>query len=237
MVFIKGKKVAEDGRYLLPVEKTPISSVRGSMNVKPFTIDNLKMHLLSDRVRAIGIIKDGIMTRSEVITVKRDEEGDFIFDPYEPVAKIAVLERHHSTGKIGLGFLKNYGIQKGAIALSVAHDSHNIICVGVSNEEMYAAIQALIDQEGGFVLVENGQVIASLPLPIAGLMSDLTGEEVSQRLKHLHDTAYDRLGVSRETEPVMTLCFMSLIVIPELKISTRGLFDVSQFNFVSPEAF
>ena len=195
------------------------------------------MHLLSDRVRAIGIIKDGIMTRSEVITVKRDEEGDFIFDPYEPVAKIAVLERHHSTGKIGLGFLKNYGIQKGAIALSVAHDSHNIICVGVSNEEMYAAIQALIDQEGGFVLVENGQVIASLPLPIAGLMSDLTGEEVSQRLKHLHDTAYERLGVSREMEPVMTLCFMSLLVIPELKISTRGLFDVSQFNFVSPEAF
>jgi adenine deaminase len=236
MVFIKGKKVAEDGRYLPPVEKTPISSVRGSMNVKPFTIDNLKMHLLSDRVRAIGIIKDGIMTRSEVITVKRDEEGDFIFDPYEPVAKIAVLERHHSTGKIGLGFLKNYGIQKGAIALSVAHDSHNIICVGVSNEEMYAAVQALIDQEGGFVLVENGEVIASLPLPIAGLMSDLPGEEVAKHLKKLHETAYERLGVSHEVEPVMTLCFMSLRVIPDLKITTGGLFDVRKFDFVPPEA-
>ena len=123
-----------------------------------------------------------------------------------------------------------------AVALSVAHDSHNIICVGVNNDEMYAAIQALIEQEGGFVLVEDGKVIASLPLPIAGLMSDLPGEEVAVRLKALHDTAYERLGVSRDVEPIMTLCFMSLIVIPSLKISTRGLFDVTKFDFVPLEA-
>jgi adenine deaminase len=101
---------------------------------------------------------------------------------------------------------------------------------------MYAAVNALIDQEGGFVLVENGEVIASLPLPIAGLMSDLPGEEVAKHLKMLHDTAYERLGVSHEVEPVMTLCFMSLIVIPELKISTRGVFDVKRFDFVPVEA-
>ena len=89
--------------------------------------------------------------------------------------------------------------------------------------------------EGGFVLVENGKVISSLPLPIAGLMSDLPGEEVAKRLKELHDTAYERLGVSQEVEPVMTLCFMSLIVIPELKITTRGMFDVTKFDFVPPE--
>ena len=147
-----------------------------------------------------------------------------------------MLERHHNTGKIGLGFLANYGIKRGAIALSVAHDSHNIICVGVSNEEMYAAIQALIDQEGGFVVIENGEVLASLPLPIAGLMSDLPGEEVAKRLKVLHETAYEKLGVSHDVEPVMTLCFMSLIVIPELKITTRGMFDVRKFDFVPPEA-
>ena len=236
MVFIEGKKVAEDGQYLLPVEKASITSVRGSIHVRPFAIDQLKLHLKSDRVRAIGIVKDGITTRSEVVTVKRDADGDFVFDPSQPVAKIAVLERHHNTGKIGLGLLKNYGIQRGAIALSVAHDSHNLLCVGVSNEEMYAAIQALIDQEGGFVLVENGEVIASLPLPIAGLMSDLPGEEVAARLKALHDAAYERLGISGNVEPVMTLCFMSLIVIPELKITTRGLFDVGKFDFVPPEA-
>ena len=92
------------------------------------------------------------------------------------------------------------------------------------------------EEEGGFVLVENGEVIASLPLPIAGLMSDLPGEEVAKRLKILHDTAYERLGVSQEVEPVMTLCFMSLIVIPELKITTRGMFDVTKFDFVPAEA-
>ena len=236
MVFIEGKKIAQDGRYLPAFDKAAIFSVRGSMHVKPFTVDQLKMHLKSDRVRALGIVKDGITTTSEVITVKRDEEGDFIFDPDQPVVKIAVLERHHNTGKIGLGFLANYGIKRGAIALSVAHDSHNIICVGVSNEEMYAAIQALIDQEGGFVVIENGEVLASLPLPIAGLMSDLPGEEVAKRLKVLHETAYEKLGVSHDVEPVMTLCFMSLIVIPELKITTRGMFDVRKFDFVPPEA-
>ena len=236
MVFIEGKKIAQDGKYLPAFDKAAIFSVRGSMHVKPFTVDQLKMHLKSDRVRALGIVKDGITTTSEVVTVKRDEEGDFIFDPDQPVVKIAVLERHHNTGKIGLGFLANYGIKRGAIALSVAHDSHNIICVGVSNEEMYAAIQALIDQEGGFVVIENGEVLASLPLPIAGLMSDLPGEEVAKRLKVLHETAYEKLGVSHDVEPVMTLCFMSLIVIPELKITTRGMFDVRKFDFVPPEA-
>lgn len=236
MVFIEGKKVAENGQYLLPVEKAAITSVRGSIHVRPFTVDQLKLRLGSDRVRAIGIVKDGVTTRSEVVRVRRDADGDFVFDPSQPVVKVAVLERHHNTGKIGLGLLKNYGIQRGAIALSVAHDSHNILCVGVNNEEMYAAIQALIAQEGGFVLVESGEVVASLPLPIAGLMSDLPGEAVAERLKALHDAAHERLGVSRDVEPVMTLCFMSLIVIPELKITTRGLFDVSKFDFVPLEA-
>ncbi len=235
-VFIEGKKVAENGAYLLPYDKAATFSVRGSMHVKPFTIDQLKMHLTGDKVRAIEIVKDGVTTKEAIVTVKRDEDGDFIFDPAQPVAKIAVIERHHNTGKIGLGFLKDYGIQRGAVALSVAHDSHNIICVGVSNEEMFAAVSALIEQEGGFVLVENGEVIASLPLPIAGLMSDMPGEEVAKHLKKLHDTAYERLGVSHEVEPIMTLCFMSLIVIPDLKITTRGMFDVRKFDFVPIEA-
>lgn len=235
-VFIEGQKVAENGKYLLPLEKAPISSVSGSIHVKPFTVDQLKMHLKSNRVRAIGIVPDGVTTKADVVTVRLDEEGDFIFDPAQPVVKIAVLERHHNTGRIGLGFLKDYGIQRGAVALSVAHDSHNIICVGVSNEEIYAAAQALIAQDGGFVLVENGEVVVSLPLPIAGLMSDLPGEEVAERLKLLHETAHERLGVSRNVEPFMTLCFMSLIVIPELKITTKGMFDVTRFDFVPPEA-
>ena len=236
MVFIEGRKVAENGYYLLPFDRVPITSVRGSMHIKPFSVDQLKMHLNSDRVRAIGIVRDGVTTKSEVVTVRRDAEGDFVFDPDQPVVKIAVLERHHNTGKIGLGLLKDYGIRRGAVALSVAHDSHNVICVGVSNDEMYSAVQALVAQEGGFVLIENGEVVASLPLPIAGLMSDLPGEEVAERLKQMHLAAHQRLGISDDIEPLMTLCFMSLIVIPELKISTCGLFDVTKFGFVPPEA-
>lgn len=236
MVFIEGRKVAENGYYLLRFDRAPITSVRGSMHIRPFSVDQLKMHLESDRVRAIGIVPDGVTTASEIVTVRRDSEGDFIFDPNQAIVKIAVLERHHNTGKIGLGLLKNYGIKRGAVTLSVAHDSHNVICVGVSNEEMYSAVQYLVAQEGGFVLVENGQVVASLPLPIAGLMSDLSGEEVASRLKQLHDAAHRRLGISDDIEPLMTLCFMSLIVIPELKISTCGLFDVTKFDFVPLEA-
>lgn len=233
--FIEGKLAAEEDRYLPPYEKAPISSVRGSMHVKPFRAEDLKMHLKSNLARAIEIIPGGVRTREAHVPVKLDEEGDFVFDPDQDLAKIAVLERHHNTGRIGLGLLKGYGIKKGAVALSVAHDSHNVICVGVTNREMEAAIRALIDQEGGFVLVREGKAIASLPLPIAGLMSDQSGEEVARALEVLHDTAYDQLLVSRQVEPIMTLCFMSLIVIPDLKITDRGLFDVKKFAFIPVE--
>lgn len=235
-VLIEGKKVAENGRYLLSYEKAPIYSVRGSMHVKAFTEDDLRLHLKSDFVKTIEIIPGGIRTKETDLHVKLDTGGDFVFEPGKDVAKIAVLERHHNTGRIGLGLLKGYGIQQGAVALSVAHDSHNIICVGVSNTEMSAAIHALIDQEGGFVLVKDGKVIASLPLPIAGLMSDRSGEEVAQALEVLHNTAYDILGVSHTVEPIMTLCFMSLIVIPDIKITDRGLFDMKKFAFTKIEA-
>ena len=234
-VFIEGNLVAENSRYLLPFTKTDIFSVRGSMHVKAFTKDDLKLHLKSSLVKAIEIVPGGVTTENAHVQVQLDQDGDYIYRQEDDLAKIAVLERHHNTGKIGLGLLKNYGIKRGAVALSVAHDSHNIICVGVSNDEMYAAIQALIEQEGGFVLVENGEVIASLPLPIAGLMSDLSGEEIAEKLQVLHDTAFEHLGINQEIEPVMTLCFMSLIVIPKLKVTGRGLFDVEKFEFTSVE--
>lgn len=235
MVFIEGKKVAENHKYLLPYEKASTFSVCGSMHIKSTELEDFKMHLRSDRVRAIEIIPGGIRTNEAHVRVQRDAEGDFVYNPAEDIVKIAVFERHHNTGKVGLGFLKGYGIRKGALALSVAHDSHNVICVGVSNEEMQAAVRALINQEGGFVLVRDGKVIASLALPIAGLMSDQSGEDVAKQLKILHDAAHQELGVSEDVEPVMTLCFMSLIVIPDLKITDRGLFDMNSFQFVPLE--
>lgn len=235
-VYIEGQKVAKNGKYLLKYDKYPIDSVRGSMHVKQFTESTLKMHLKSKHVRTIQIIPHELITKEAIETVQLDAHGDFVYSPEQDIAKIAVIERHHSTGRTGLGLLKGYGIKHGAIAISVSHDSHNIICVGVSNREMSAAIKALIDQEGGFVLVRNGKVIASLPLPVAGLMSDQSGEWVAEKLSELHEIAYTKLGIHRDVEPVMTLSFMALIVIPKMKITDRGLFDVDAFQFVPVEA-
>ena len=128
-----------------------------------------------------------------------------------------------------------YGIKRGAIAVSVSHDSHNIIAAGVDNDEIFAAVNALIAMEGGMVLVNGGEVIASIALPIAGLMSDLTGEELRDKLNDLHAKAHAALGIHPQVEPVMTLTFMSLPVIPELKLTARGLFDYAAFDFIPLE--
>ena len=117
----------------------------------------------------------------------------------------------------------------------MAHDSHNIIVVGVSDEEMAFAVEALQKQSGGVVLVKDGEVIESMPMPIAGLMSDQSAEWVDGKLTALHEKAYDILGVNGDVEPVMTLCFMSLAVIPELKLTDEGLFDVTKFAFINVE--
>ena len=122
------------------------------------------------------------------------------------------------------------------MALSIAHDSHNIIVVGVDDSEMAFAVEQLQKQEGGIVLVKDGQVIESMPMPIAGLMSDQSGEWVDRKLTAIHEKAYHELGVNADVEPVMTLCFMSLAVIPEVKLTDMGLFDVTKFAFIPVES-
>ena len=177
-----------------------------------------------------------MLSKKTKIKVKRDENGLFVFDKNIDACKCAVIERHHNTGKIGLGIIKGYGIQSGAIAASVAHDSHNIICVGVNDDEMNLAIENVKQNGGGFALVKDGKVIESLSLPVAGLMSDLSGEEVSKKLLSLHKKAVVELGVNESLEPVMSLTFMSLMVIPELKLTARGLFDIFENKFIDIEA-
>ena len=235
-VWIAGQLTASKGTYLPEVKKYPIDSVKGSVIVRNFSKEKFKMHLKSSKVHAIGILPGGVVTEKVVAEIRRDEHGEFIRDPAVDLVKVAVVERHQGTGNVACGFLKGYGIKEGAVALSVAHDSHNIIVVGVSDEEMEAAVNALIAQEGGIVLVKNGAVIESMPMPIAGLMSDQSGEWVDKRLTSIHKKAYDELGIHGDVEPVMTLCFMSLAVIPELKLTDEGLFDVSKFDFIPVEA-
>ena len=235
-VLIQGELVAKQGNYLPVTKSYPIDSVCGCMRVKNFSKERLHMNLKSDYVHVIKMVPDGVLTEKVIRKIQRDETGDFIYDPQIDIVKIAVVERHCNTGNVSVGLLEGYGIKQGAVALSVAHDSHNIIIVGTNDEDMTKAVEYLIQMGGGVVLVQDGKLLESMPLPIAGLMSDQSGEWVDEKLNAIHKVAYNVLGIQREVEPVMTLCFMALPVIPELKITDKGLFDVGQFSFIPVEA-
>jgi len=235
-VFIKGQLVAEDGKYLLPVNRIDSTPVQNSFHVKDFSENKLKLNLKSDKVHVIDILPGGVVTGKGTAEIKRDGNGDFVRSPLEDIVKIAVVERHQGTGNVAVAFLRGYGIKEGAVALSIAHDSHNIIVVGTSDSDMTYAVKQLITQKGGIILVKNGEVKASMPMPIGGIMSDQSGEDVERSLTRIHKVASTELGISDSVEPIMTLCFMSLAVIPELKLTDMGLFDVTKFQFISLEA-
>lgn len=235
-VLIDGKEVAVGGEYKPSISFQDISDTVESFNVKDFSKEKLRLPINSDKAHAIGILPGGVVTKKEIVTINRDENNEFIYNPNEDIAKVAVVERHQNTGNVAVGLLKGYGIKEGAIALSIAHDSHNIIVVGVNDDDMACAVEQLIKQGGGIVLVKDKKVLESMPMPIGGIMSDQKGEWVRDKLTKIHDIAHQNLKVSSDVEPVMTLCFMSLAVIPELKITDMGLFDVTEFKFISIEA-
>lgn len=235
-VFIEGREVARDGKYLLPVKRRSIEAVTGSVRVKDFGVEKLKLKLKGDRVHTIDIEPGGVVTSKGVAQVRVGPDGDFVRDPAQDIIKVAVVERHHGTGNVAVALLRNYGLRHGAVALSIAHDSHNIIVVGVSNEEMAFAVEQLIAQGGGVILTREGSILESMPMPIGGIMSDQSGDWVDKKLTSLHNIAHDKLGISGDVEPIMTLCFMSLAVIPEVKLTDMGLFDLARFDFIPLEA-
>ena len=152
-------------------------------------------------------------------------------DPEQDILKIAVIERHKNTHHIGLGYIKGYGLKRGAVATSISHDSHNIIVVGASEEDMAAAANRIVENRGGITVMENGQVLGEVTLSIAGIMSDDSLVMVNSALEDAKDEAFG-LGVSRGIDPFMTLSFMALPVIPSLRITTRGVFDVSSQRYI-----
>ena len=171
----------------------------------------------------IGMVNGEITTTDGGYTDRIDVDYDIL--------KIAVIERHKNTHHIGLGYIKGYGLQKGAVATSISHDSHNIIVVGTNEEDMAFAANRIVQQHGGITVVENGQVKGELLLAIAGIMSDDTLINVNRDLENAKKAAYD-LGVSTGIDPFMTLSFMALPVIPSLRITTRGVFDVTTQRYV-----
>ena len=148
------------------------------------------------------------------------------FVPHDGWLKIAAVERHQNSGKIGVAVTKGYGIKGGAVASSVSHDSHNIIVIGDNDEDIAIAVNEIARVQGGYTVVENGKVFETLPLPIMGLMTDVHFAEVNEKLRVMKEKAY-AMGVSEDFDPFITLSFMALTVIPELRVTPRGLYRVS----------
>ncbi|MFS0671662.1 adenine deaminase [Ornithinibacillus sp. 179-J 7C1 HS] len=230
--YIDGKLVANQGEYVAPFTKADTTSVQSSVHIGDFSKEKLRLKLDSNKARAIEVIQTEALTNEAIVEVERNDVGEFVYNPEKPVAKIAVVERHKNTGNVFVGLLKDYGIQQGAIGISIAHDSHNVIVTGTNDEDMAVVIESLKQQDGGVVLVNNGEVICRMALPVGGLMSNLSGEEVVTEQSKVDRVAREVLGISEDVDPIMTLGFMSLAVIPTLKITDLGLVDVRKFEFV-----
>lgn len=231
-VYKKGKLVAKDGKALFDAEVIDCKQVRNSVKCGDITAKDFELKLSSDTARVIGIEPHNVTTKS---IIRKVSVTGGVYDFKDGLSKICVVERHKNTGNIGIGLLDGYGIKNGAVALSIAHDSHNIIVCGDNDEDMALAVREIKRVSGGMTIVHDGRVIDTMELPIAGLMSDKDINYIAQKTKKLNEFAHNVLNVNSEVEPFMTLSFMSLVVIPELKISDKGLFDYKAFDFVPLE--
>jgi adenine deaminase len=220
MVFKSGKLVAQDGELLEPLPTVGDSTVRGTVHLPPLGQDSFAMPYQGGLVRAIGLVPGELLTRALSVE-PAVQDGLVVADPARDLVKMAVIERHDKGGSIGLGLLAGLGLQRGALASTVGHDSHNLIVAGVLDSDMRLAAEIVAAAGGGFALVADGKVAAQLPLPLAGLMSDRPLAEVAAGLRHLEEAARG-LGVGIRS-PFMTLSFLALPVIPRLKLTDRGL--------------
>jgi adenine deaminase len=229
-VFKAGCLVAEAGKILPGVLDETKVEAENTFHIPAISAKHFHIKAEGSRAKAIETIPYQIITKKGLYEVKT-KDGLAVADPSKDILKIAVIERHKATGNIGLGFVKGFGLRDGAIASSVAHDSHNIVVVGDNDEDMAQAVQGVAEMKGGLIAVEDGKVVASLPLPIGGLMSDRSIGEVRDGLAFLH-RAVREMGCALE-DPFMALSFLALPVIPELKITDKGLVDVIRFKIVS----
>jgi adenine deaminase len=231
LVSFKPSTVLKDGR---PIEEVPSVAipewVRQSVRIAPVTPSDFAIPWSGDgAMRAIGLVEDQVVTES----IEREpvvEGGQAVASADQDLAKIAVVERHLATGRVGLGFVSGSGLRRGALASSVAHDAHNLVVVGMSDREMAFAIERLAELGGGIVVVDGLNTVAELALPVAGLLADAPLAEVVDRSRACNEAAH-ALGWTGAT-PFLTMSFLALSVIPSLKITDRGLVDVDRFEIV-----
>ena len=229
IVIKKGNIVAQDGKLTVQLPDTEALSMRGSVNVKWITMEDFTIKAEGSKVRALEVIPNQLITKSIVSDVKI-QDGNAVSNVENDTLKICVIERHRATGNIGKGFVKGFNLKCGAIASTVAHDSHNMIVVGTNDYDMYTAAVALIKSQGGKVVVKDGEIISELPLSIAGLMSDKDFDYVVSKCDELNQAAHS-IGCTLE-DPFMTMGFLSLPVIPELKVTDKGVFDTNKLDFI-----
>ena len=223
-VYYHGRLVAKDGKSSFNPTMPANQAITRTMRVKSFTLADLALAAgAADTFPVIEIVPGQIVTR-RLDERPSHRNGTIVADPAKDMLKLAVVERHHATGNIGIGLVKGFGLKKGAIATSVAHDSHNIVVAGVSDDDIYAAIKEVEGNQGGLAVAADGKVLASLPLPIAGLLSQEPLETVAAKIKELERLAVE-LGC-QVPSPFSILSFLALPVIPELKLTDMGLVDV-----------
>jgi adenine deaminase len=224
-----GKRVFDEGVFTGREQAAARTGCLGAMNIRPFGPEAFRVPCGGQRIRVIGLVADQILTR-QLFLEPSVCDGLAVSDCRRDILKLVVVERHRATGRIGVGFVQGFGLKEGAIASSVAHDSHNIIAIGCDDGELFAAVKAVEEMQGGMTAVLHGEVQAGLPLPIAGLMSDRPLGEVARGWEEVRRVAR-RFG-SLLPEPFMALSFLALPVIPELRLTDRGLVDVNLFEHV-----
>lgn len=230
-VYKDGKLVGKDKKALFETREIENSNVTNTVNIDKLTKEDLKINLEKDIANVIGLLPHNLVTEKLIRKVDV-ENGVFKFNQNVDILKLVVIERHTNKKSIGLGLVENFKLKNGAIASTVAHDSHNIIVVGDNDEDIINAVDEIKKIGGGLSISSNNEILGSLSLPIAGLMSDKDINHVSENLENMLSIAYEKLNVSKDIEPFMTLAFLALPVIPHIKITDKGLFDVDNFKFI-----
>jgi adenine deaminase len=229
------EKVLKAGREVGEIPRPEVPEwVKHTVRVRPLSTNDFAIPWEGDgQARVIGLVPDQIVTES-LLDEPKVEDGRALADPDRDLLKIAVVERHLGTGRVGLGFVRGFGLRSGAIASTVAHDAHNLVVVGVKDDDMLRAVRRLSDTGGGVVVVDSGIVRAELKLPVAGLLSDAGLEEVIAASRACVDAAH-ALGCELAS-PFQSMAFLALSVVPQLKITDRGLVDVDRFELVPLKA-
>ena len=228
-VYVGGELVAEGGRCLAECPDIPAGDVRGTVDVDTGAL-SFRIPAEGKKARVIGVVPGQVVTEGLILEPK-EVGGEVVADPERDILKLAVVERHRGTGNVGLGLVRGFGLKRGALGSTVAHDSHNIVVVGTNDGDMRLAVARLVELGGGQVVIADGKVLAELPLPLGGLMSDLPLEEVVRRSGGLKKASRS-LGCVLP-DPFMQLSFLALPVIPKLKLTDLGLVDVERFELTS----